>query len=133
MFWSLLIIRTLSKKKIRIPFINKRMQQIFQSKSETHKSIRFQSYISSECFVWEKKVCKNIFFHPWLVIFCNQFGKEIKRVFYLIRTFTLQFCCSSPSIKTHIISLQSVINNVYIFHMNRFEGKKKEISMWNYA
>ena len=68
---------------------------------------------------------QNIFFYPWLVIFCNQFGKEINRVFYLIHAFTLQFCCSSPTIKTHIISLQSVINNVYIFHMDRFEGKKK--------
>ena len=36
-----------------------------------------------------------------------------KEVFYLIHTFTLQFCCSSPTIKTHIISLQSVINNMY--------------------
>ena len=81
--------------------------------------------------MWEKDLCRKDFLSPWLVIFCNQFGKEIKRVFYLIHTFTLQFCCSSPTIKTHIISLQSVINNMYTSHLDRYEGKKKRFQCEN--
>ena len=86
--------------------------------------------LSHRNFYCEKRIyAERIFYLHDLSFFCNQFGKEIKRIFYLIHTFTLQFCCSSPTIKTHIISLQSVINNKYTSHVDRYEGKKKEISM----
>ena len=40
---------------------------------------------------------------------------------YIYLTILLFF----PTIKTHIISLQSVINNMYTSHVDRYEGKKK--------
>ena len=101
--------------------------------SKSDKSMQFNN-LSHRNFYCEKRIyAERIFYLHDLSFFCNQFGKEIKRVFYLIHTFTLQFCCSSPTIKTHIISLQSVINNMYTSHLDRYEGKKKEISMWKYA
>ena len=88
--------------------------------------------LSHRNFYCEKRIyAERIFYLHDLSFFCNQFGKEIKRVFYLIHTFTLQFCCSSPTIKTHIISLQSVINNMYTSHLDRYEGKKKRFQCEN--
>ena len=46
---------------------------------------------------------------------------------YIYLTILLFF----PTIKTHIISLQSVINNMYTSHVDRYEGKKKRFQCEN--